>query len=161
RLLLTPNALPPAAFPGTADMLRRTLPGLLALLTALPFVQTQGADAPRAPEAPPQEPTATPADKIKVHKDFRVELLYTVPKDNKGSWAPRAAAPKGRLIVSAQYGGLSRVPPPKVGGNLTETKVEKIPVNIGDAQGLLWAFDSLYVMVNSNRIQSGLYRVRS
>jgi hypothetical protein len=32
---------------------------------------------------------------------------------------------------------------------------------IGGAQGLLGAFDSLYVMVNSNKGASGLYRVRS
>ena len=42
-----------------------------------------------------------------------------------------------------------------------ETKVEKIPADIGEAQGLLWAFDSLYVMVNGKKHPSGLYRVRS
>src|SRR5262249_48138680 len=50
--------------------------------------------------------------------------------------------------------------PPALGGKPADTKVEKIPVDIGHAQGLLWAFDSLYVMVNSPKLQSGLYRVR-
>src|SRR5205807_1777901 len=39
-------------------------------------------------------------------------------------------------------------------------KVEKIDVPIGEAQGLLWAFDSLYVVVNrGSKYASGLYRV--
>src|SRR5690348_6270018 len=29
---------------------------------------------------------ATPAERIKVAKDFRVELIYTVPRDKQGSW---------------------------------------------------------------------------
>src|SRR5262249_28650099 len=81
--------------------------------------------------------------------------------------------PKGRLIVSDQVGSLFRVTPPPLTpnpspprgergrGEGTDTKVEKIPADIGGAQGLLWAFDSLYVMVNSQKWDSGLYRVRS
>ena len=30
--------------------------------------------------------TATPVDQIKLKKDFKVELLYTVPKSDQGSW---------------------------------------------------------------------------
>ena len=41
-----------------------------------------------------------------------------------------------------------------------EVGVEPIDVPIGEAQGLLWAFDSLYVVVNrGRRYDSGLYRV--
>ena len=40
-------------------------------------------------------------------------------------------------------------------------KSKPINVPIGEAQGLLWAFDSLYVMVNTGgKYKSGLYRVR-
>ena len=38
-------------------------------------------------------------------------------------------------------------------------KVEKIPADISGAQGLLWAFDSLYVCLNGGKPGSGLYRV--
>ncbi len=55
--------------------------------------------------------------------------------------------PQGRLIVSDQYGGLYRVVVPPLGTTEGLT-IEKIPVDLGEAQGLLWAFDSLYVMVN-------------
>ena len=69
--------------------------------------------------------------------------------------------PKGRLIVSDQNGGLFRVTPPPIGNTNTQAKVEKIPADIGEAQGLLWAFDSLYVMVNkTSKYEHGLYRVR-
>src|SRR5262249_1941809 len=61
-------------------------------------------------------PSATPAEKIRVAKDFKVELLYSVPKNQQGSWVSMCADPRGRLIVSDQYGGLFRVTVPLVGG---------------------------------------------
>ncbi len=66
--------------------------------------------------------------------------------------------PKGRLIVSDQHGPLYRVTP---GKSATDTKVERLKLDIGAAQGLLYAFDSLYVVVNGKAAKgSGLYRVR-
>lgn len=112
-----------------------------------------------------KEPPATPAETLTVAKDFKVELLYSVPKDVQGSWVSMCVDPKGRLIVSDQYGGLYRVTPPAIGGKASDMKLEKIPIktdgkDFGDAHGLLWAFDSLYAIVNSNRIPSGLYRLK-
>jgi putative heme-binding domain-containing protein len=105
-------------------------------------------------------PTATPISQLKIAKGFQVELLYSVPKDVEGSWVSMCTDPQGRLIVCDQYGGLFRVTPHPVGQE-GETKVEKINLDIGEAQGLLWAFDSLYVMVNTGgKYASGLYRVR-
>ncbi len=101
-----------------------------------------------------------PAARIKVPKGFIVELIYNVPKATQGSWVNMTVDPKGRLIVSDQYGKLYRVtvPPAGVKGEL---QVEPIDVAIGEAHGLLWAFDSLYVVVNrGNTYDSGLYRVR-
>jgi putative heme-binding domain-containing protein len=105
---------------------------------------------------------ATPAERIRIAKDFKVELLYS-PPSVEGSWASMCVDPKGRLIVSDQYdAGLYRVTPPPVGTSGVEPKVEKLPVDLSGAQGLLWAFDSLYVMVSKNgRYESGLYRVTS
>ncbi len=136
-------------------MSRLIVVSLLAGLLAL-----AGARAEDQQPAKGLPPAATPAEKIKTLKDFKVELLYSVPKEKEGSWVSMCADPKGRLIVSDQYGGLYRITPPAVGGSPSDTKVEKIPVDIGEAQGLLWAFDSLYVVVNSGKIQAGLYRVR-
>ncbi|MCA9035498.1 MAG: hypothetical protein KDA91_10215, partial [Planctomycetaceae bacterium] len=109
-------------------------------------------------EGPPT-PTATPVSDIKVADGFQVELLYSVPGGEMGSWVNMASDPKGRLIVSDQYGKLYRVTPPPVGKN-DRPVIESINVDIGMAQGLVWAFDSLYVMVNgTDADRQGLYRI--
>jgi putative heme-binding domain-containing protein len=110
---------------------------------------------------------ATPVERIKPAKDFKVELLHSVPRA-QGSWVSMCLDGQNRLIVSDQGGaGLFRVTPPPLGGPASETKVEKLPAAISGAQGLLWAFDSLYVVVNGGGFgggtarPNGLYRVRS
>jgi hypothetical protein len=90
---------------------------------------------------------------------FQVERLYTVPRDEQGSWVAMTVDDRGRIIVSDQGDkGLYRVTPSPIGSQ-EPTLVEKIPVDITSAQGLLCAFDSLYVSVNGGP-GSGLYRVR-
>src|SRR5687767_205576 len=103
---------------------------------------------------------ATPVDQLKVLKDFRVELLHTVPKADQGSWVAMTVDPKGRLIVSDQYGKLYRVVVPPI-ASADAPKISTIDAPIGQAQGLLYAFDSLYVMVANEGFQGrGLYRVK-
>jgi putative heme-binding domain-containing protein len=104
---------------------------------------------------------------FKVAKGFKVELLYSVPKPQEGSWVNLCVDPKGRLITSDQGGFLYRITVPPIGTS-EGTKVERIPADIGGAQGLLWAFDALYVMPNvrktmpgGTKIVPGLYRVTS
>lgn len=98
---------------------------------------------------------------LTVKEGFQAELLYTVPKDTQGSWVSMTVDPKGRLIVSDQYGGMYRVVPPAPGAPAANTRVEPLDVKMGHAQGLLYAFDSLYVMVaNDQPYKRGLYRVR-
>ena len=105
--------------------------------------------------------TATPADRIKTLKDFKVELLYTVPKDEQGSWVNLCADPRGRLIVSDQIGQpvprhASRASDPK-----TSRRSSEFPIELGQAHGLLWVGDVLYVVVNGDdkTYKNGLYRV--
>jgi putative heme-binding domain-containing protein len=102
---------------------------------------------------------ATPVDSLELLPGFKAELVYTVPKTTQGSWVSMCVDPKGRLITSDQNGYLYRV---TVGKTPAETKVEKIDLPIGHAQGLLYAFDALYVVVNGGGIAghgSGLYRL--
>jgi putative heme-binding domain-containing protein len=108
-------------------------------------------------------PTATPIELIKAKKDFKVELLYSVPKATQGSWVSMTVDDKGRLIASDQYGKLYRITPPAIGGKSEDTKVAELPIELGEAHGLLWAFDSLYVVVNEGRKYKprGLWRVTS
>jgi putative heme-binding domain-containing protein len=123
---------------------------------------------------------------MQVAPGFKIELLYSVPKATQGSWVSLAVDPKGRLIAGDQYGALYRITPPPI-GTPSGTKVERLNIDFsgvrvpartppdeksaGDkkpdtskievgAHGLLYAFDSLYVMVNEARGQSGLWRVR-
>jgi putative heme-binding domain-containing protein len=126
-------------------------------LSLLPFtVALHAADPARKN---PLADQATPLEGIKVLvKDFKVELLYSVPRDTQGSWVNMTVDPKGRLIVSDQHGKLYRVTPPPVGKTAAPT-LEPIDLPIGGAHGLVYAFDSLYVMVSEGKAQ-GLYRVR-
>src|SRR5690349_16978076 len=104
-------------------------------------VPKPAADATRPKEkAKDKPPAATPAEALTVMKNFKAELLYSVPKDKRGSWVNMCVDPKGRLIVSDQYGPLYRITPSPIGGSSDQTKVEKLNVTLGGAHGLLWAF---------------------
>ena len=89
---------------------------------------------------------------------FIVERLFVVPREELGSWVCLATDPQGRLIASDQETkGLVRITPAPFDGS-RPTVVEKIPAPITAAQGLLWAFDALYV-VRNDATEGGLYRV--
>ncbi|MDP6794956.1 MAG: c-type cytochrome [Verrucomicrobiota bacterium] len=101
-------------------------------------------------------------EQLTLANGFKAELLHVVPKGEQGSWVAMTEDHKGRLIASDQYGHLYRITPPKLGEDVSKIYIEKINVPIGHAQGLLWAFNSLYVVVNGGGIAghgSGLYRV--
>ncbi len=89
---------------------------------------------------------------------FVVDKLFVVPRGELGSWVSLAVDPQGRLFASDQADkGLVRITPAPFDGK-GETVVERVPAPITGAQGLLWAFDALYV-VCSGGTGSGLYRV--
>jgi putative heme-binding domain-containing protein len=77
---------------------------------------------------------------------------------------------KGRMLASDQYGGIYRLTIPRIGEKLDTHKIEKIwigadTLNFGAAHGLLYAFNSLYVMVNNRTSKnlpktSGFYRLQ-
>lgn len=140
---------------------------MMAAVGASAFAaERRGASRPSTKPATPRTNNAiqaTPPEKIHTLKDFKVELIHTVQADTEGSWVSMCVDGKGRLIVCDQYGGLFRVTPPAIGASPNETKVEKIPAKIGAANGLLWAFDALYVVVNdyTNYRNNGVYRVTS
>lgn len=104
---------------------------------------------------------ATPVERIKAAKGFRAELLYSVPGDTHGSWVNLCTDNKGRLLVSDQFGGLYRISPPPAGETLRATDVQPVPVNIRAVNGMVWAFDALYVTVNDYeaKMECGLYRI--
>lgn len=106
-----------------------------------------------------KEPEATAVKDIKLKEGFKAELLYSVPLKTQGSWVANTFDDKGRLIVSDQYGKLYRVTLPALDGKPEDTKIEEIAVEIGEAQGLLFAFGHLYAITNSDKFPRGLYRI--
>ncbi|GMQ30261.1 c-type cytochrome [Algoriphagus confluentis] len=113
-------------------------------------------------------------DKLKLPDGFVAELLYSPGEHDQGSWVAMTFDDKGRMITSDQYGFLYRLELPPIGSDSTvKPKVEKLivgnvsepQVGMGYAQGLLYAFNSLYVMVNHNPNETfsqptGLYRIQ-
>ena len=99
-------------------------------------------------------------NRIRVPDGFQVEQLYSVPAKEQGSWVALTMDDKQRFIVSDQYGGLYRFPVPARGEMVKPEAVERIDLDIGGAQGLLYAFDSLYCVLNTNAHGGrGLYRL--
>jgi len=108
---------------------------------------------------------------VTVPDGFRVELIYAVPLDEQGSWVALTPDPTGRLITSDETGRLYRVTLAASSSTETETSktsVELLDVPIGQVQGLVYAYDSLYVTVNNlNKTagediaqENGLYRLQ-
>ncbi|MGM9510402.1 c-type cytochrome [Larkinella sp. GY13] len=122
-----------------------------------PETNRQGAESPKV-------------DKLKLLPGFKAEHLYSPSENNQGSWVSMTFDDKGRMITSDQYGGLFRLKIPAIGSGSTKPTVEKLSVGkdtlgMGYAQGLLYAFNSLYVMVNNRSNprfpkSSGLYRLQ-
>lgn len=99
----------------------------------------------------------SPRDVFVTLPGYEVERLFTVPREELGSWVAITFDPQGRLIVSDQGDkGLCRVTIPAPGTD-GQTVVEKLDLPITSAQGLLYAFDSLYISVNGGP-GSGFYR---
>ncbi|MEI6466578.1 MAG: hypothetical protein WCQ89_17755, partial [Verrucomicrobiota bacterium] len=182
-IVLTLNPISP--------MLRSTL--TLALLLPLSVAIAADKKAPKN-ETPGQKARVAMAEvaaapdpaALTVAPGFKVELLYTVPKEEQGSWVALTVDPKGRIIAADQYGSLYRITPAPL-GSTTGSKVEQLAVTLPaipatpeyeptptpkraqnaagkspaiGAHGLLYAFDSLYVMVDEVPGKQGLWRLR-
>jgi len=122
----------------------------------------------------PEKPVDPKIAKLKLPDGFVAEHLHSPSEQGQGSWVAMAFDDKGRMITSDQYGALYRFPIPSI-GDTTSLQIQPLPLegeaagdssklNIGYAQGLLYAFNSLYVMVNfwgddNFSKSSGLYRL--
>lgn len=107
-------------------------------------------------QSPGESQSPLDTNNFQLADGFEAELVYEV-EDRFGSWVSMTTSPMG-LIASDQYGKLYLVNP---GETSADTKVQPIDIELGHAQGLLWAFDSLYVMAHPSGGESpgGLYRV--
>jgi putative heme-binding domain-containing protein len=150
--------------------LRALHTALTVVLLAAPAASAQNAPADATKKTKRQRPATglavgenktTPLVRMKVKQGFRLELLYTVPNAEQGSWVNLCLDNKNRVIASDQYGGLYRFTPPPPGEPLDPAKIEKVPAPIRAVNGMVWAFGALYVGVNDyeKKIDSGLYRL--
>ena len=121
-------------------------------------------------------------EKLRLQPGFKAEHLYSPSENQYGSWVSMTFDDKGRLITSDQFGSLYRTELPPIGTAQVQSKVKveklairsvnnpngasaKSTLEMGYAHGLLWAFNSLYVMVNHKGSadfakSSGLYRLQ-
>ncbi|HVM86942.1 MAG TPA: hypothetical protein VMT76_02055 [Puia sp.] len=114
---------------------------------------------------------------LKLPADFHADHLYSPGIHDQGSWVAMTFDDKGRMIASDQYGNLYRLTIPPIGSDTAQNKIKvdsivlqlpdtsKSARRIGYAHGLLYAFNSLYVMVNdegdtAHSKPSGLYRLQ-
>lgn len=87
---------------------------------------------------------------------FVVEHVHTVDKNKEGSWVSLTTDAKGRFYASDQGSkGLFRISVGRDGKGEVEAMDLKDPVKnqrLSAAQGLLWAFDSLWVHRNGGHL---------
>ncbi len=147
------------------------IPLLLTVIAALGFCSWMMKDG-----YFPVDETNPKLSKLKLQPGFVAEHLYGPSEHQQGSWVSMAFDDKGRLIACDQYGYLYRLIIPPIGAPADQkVKVEKLvvglpsdsiggKVGVGYANGLLYAFNSLYVVVNTRGKQtnntSGLYRLQ-
>ncbi len=95
---------------------------------------------------------ATDIRGLKIARGFKVETVYSVPKDQQGSWVSLTIDDQGRMIASDQGDqGLFRITINSDGTPI----VKKLPVNLSGAQGLLWKAGCLYASITGK----GMFRV--
>ncbi len=116
------------------------------------------------------EPSVIKPEDLTVADGFKVDLIYAVPKDEQGSWVGLTTDNKGRILASDQHGSVYRVTLNSNDGS-KPSKVERlniklpalsaeIPESEAGAHGLLYAADSLYIMVGEIEGKRGVWRMQ-
>ena len=126
---------------------------LAQLTSAADCGQRIGTEKPTSKKANGGETKRTTNERgLNIVGGFKVETVYSVPKETQGSWVAMTIDDQGRMIVSDQDKlGLYRVTITTDG----PPKVEKLPVDLSGAQGLLWKSGCLYASITGK----GMYRV--
>jgi len=96
---------------------------------------------------------------------FELEDLYSPNDKDQGSWVALTEGPNQRMYACDQNGAIYKFKLPAIGQQLDSTMIDKVDLAIGNAHGLLWAFNSLYVAVNKKwkdgeKRGSGIYRLK-
>lgn len=102
--------------------------------------------------------------KFNIPEGFSLEEIYHPSANEQGSWVALAQGPDDMIFACDQYGKIYSFTPPENGEQLSKLDVTPLDIEIGQAHGLLWAFNSLYVSVNKgweedSEFGSGIYRL--
>jgi putative heme-binding domain-containing protein len=119
------------------------------------------------------KPLHPKVEKLKLPEGFVAEHIYSPGEHEQGSWVGMTFDDKGRLLATDQYGAIYRLEIPAIGSDSLAPKVEKLKIGTGPddklgmgfSQGILYAFNSLYVSVNHNANEAfdkgtGIYRLQ-
>ncbi|HYI78367.1 MAG TPA: heme-binding protein, partial [Chryseolinea sp.] len=151
----------------------------LLIIVLVPLLISSSCKQEQAHTTDQEQSSNSKLDKLKLSDGFRADHLYSPSANEQGSWVSMTFDNKGRLITSDQYGALYRLELAPIGSSASP-KIEKLiigtaesqredtttlKIGMGYAQGLLYAFNSLYVMVNHNSNKdfdknTGLYRLQ-
>jgi putative heme-binding domain-containing protein len=114
--------------------------GLIAVALSVAVAGGGPLDEPEGGPNPRVDPS------ISVPNGFEVELLHEVDAATQGSWVALCDRPDGTLYAVDQYGGLFRITPPPLDDFESPPVITPVGLPLNGAQGLLYAFDALYVM---------------
>ncbi|NAS14055.1 c-type cytochrome [Poritiphilus flavus] len=101
-------------------------------------------------------------------ENFELDELYHPSAYGQGSWVALAEGPDSRIYACDQRGKIYHFIKPGENEVLKPKAVDSVSLEIGEAHGLLWAFNSLYVAVNKTWDESipeeeqngsGIYRL--
>ncbi|MBT8184904.1 MAG: c-type cytochrome [Eudoraea sp.] len=99
---------------------------------------------------------------------FELEELYHPSEHGQGSWVALATGPGDTMYACDQYGKIYHFKQPNEQSKLSKSDIDSVNLDIGQAHGLLWAFNGLYVAVNKRwddevpdeeEIGSGVYKL--
>lgn len=99
---------------------------------------------------------------------FVLEDLYQPSENEQGSWVSLAQGPDDIIYACDQYGKIYYFNAPAIDQKLQPKDVKPLDLEIGEAHGMMWAFNSLYVAVNkrwqddvpdNEENGSGIYRI--
>lgn len=99
---------------------------------------------------------------------FVLEDLYQPSENEQGSWVSLAQGPNDIIYACDQYGKIYYFNAPAIDQKLQPIDVKPLDLEIGEAHGMMWAFNSLYVAVNKRwqddvpddeENGSGIYRI--
>ncbi len=79
---------------------------------------------------------------------FELEELYSPSDHEQGSWVSLAQGPGDLIYACDQYGKIYSFKTPESGKTIDPKTVDSVNLDIGNAHGMLWAHNSLYVAVN-------------